>query len=348
MATENTDTQKLIVSSSPHIRKNDSIPMIMWAVFIALIPAGVWGVYNFGIEALFHILICVISCVVVDLFIIGVIKKQKRSNLNPGPAAVTGLLLAFVLPVQTPYFVDVIGSIFAIAIAKQAFGGTGNNIVNPALAGRAVIIMSFGSQLGSYANKFIMSSGAEASGATVDVSTYATPLAALKLENPAWITDLWDLFLGKVGGTIGEVSALFLLLGAIYLFARKIITWEIPVSYIGSFTAVILLLGLFGVNKPESMNILTFVLYHLLSGGLILGAFYMATDMVTSPVTPKGQIIFGIGCGLLTVIFRIWTKLPEGVMFAILIMNLFVPLIDKYVNPRIFGKSKKKTEEKEA
>ena len=308
---------KLVVSVSPHLHKDESVSRIMWMVVISLIPAGAAGVFIFGLSALWVIILGVISAVATEA-ILQVLSKRKISVLD-GSAVITGLLIAYNLPPKVPFWLPIIGSIFAIAIGKQIFGGLGQNIFNPALVGRVFLMASWPKYMTTFTKAL-----------NYDAITSATPLAALKenklIENISYL----DLFLGKRGGCIGEVCILALLLGVIFLFARGYISWHIPVSYIAT---VGLFVYIFGAKTFFSGD----WLFHILSGGLILGAFFMATDYVTSPLTRKGQVVFGIGCGLITAVIRLWGGYPEGVSYAILMMNAATPIIDRYTKTRVYG-----------
>lgn len=310
-----------IVSSSPHIRGNASTRRIMLDVIIALIPASLAGVYFFGPRPLLVILVSVLTCVLSEY---ASRKLMKRSNtISDLSAVVTGLLLALNLPPTVPLWVVAIGAVVAIVVVKQLFGGLGQNFINPALGARVFLFISYAKYMTNWAIP------------GVDAVSTATPLEMLKGEGAAAVDlpSYIDLFLGNVRGCIGEVSAAALLIGAVYLIARKVIGPEIPLAYIGT-------LGLFTWVFGGSALFTGDFLYHILSGGLILGAVYMATDYATSPMTTKGRIIMGIGCGLLTGIIRLYTNYPEGVSFAILIMNIVVPLIDRYTVPKSFGGGK--------
>ena len=307
----------LIASSSPHIRSNETISRIMLDVIIALLPATLASVYFFRFSAIKLILLAVISAVVTEVVFQKAMKRPV--TINDYSAVVTGLLLAFNIPASAPWWIPVIGSIFAIGIVKQLFGGLGFNFMNPALAARAMLLASWPVLMTNW-----VTPGADA------VST-ATPLAILKGEAEGSLPPLSDLLIGNIGGSLGETSALLLIVGGLYLLYRKIITWRIPASYIGT---VFVLNLVFGVGFNDSI-------YHLLAGGLMLGAFFMATDYSSSPVTPRGQLIFGIGIGLITVVIRLWGGYPEGVSYSILLMNLVAPLIDKYTSPKVFGEVKK-------
>jgi electron transport complex protein RnfD len=306
---------KLTVSSSPHIHRDESVRKIMWMVLVSLIPAGIAAVYIFGLSALWVITLGIVSCVAIEA-ILQILTKRKVTVLD-GSAVVTGLLLAYNLSPKAPFWLVIMGSFFAIAIGKFVFGGLGQNIFNPALVGRVFLMASWPKYMTAFVRPF-------------DTVTSATPLMLFKegkfLENISYL----DLFLGRKGGCIGEVCIVALLLGAILLLAKGYISWHIPISYIittGIFTYAF---GQRGFFSGEG-------LFHILSGGLILGAFFMATDYVTSPLSEKGQIIFGIGCGLLTAIIRLWGGYPEGASYAILMMNATVPLIDRHIRPRVYG-----------
>lgn len=308
----------LIGSSSPHIRSNETTRKIMLDVIIALMPAALGGIYFFRFNALKIIIISVVSAVLAE-YLVQKFRKQKVT-ISDLSAVVTGLLLAFNLPSTAPWWIPVIGSVFAIAIVKQAFGGLGHNFMNPALAARAMLVASW---------PVIMTGSWVSPG--VDAIATATPLAIIK-GNLELTNTLKDLFVGNVAGCIGETSALLLIIGGLYLLYRKVIQWRIPVVYIASVAAVMLVAG----KGFDGM------LIQLCAGGLMLGAFFMATDYSSSPVSPKGQIIYAIGCGLITSIIRLYGGYPEGVSYSILLMNLVAPLIDKYTRPKVFGVSEVK------
>ena len=308
------DNTNITISSTPHIRSGESIQSIMRDVIIALLPATVMGIVYFRLQALLLIVISIASAVIAEaLYQKGTKQKVTISDLS---AVVTGLLLAMNIPASAPWWVPIVGSVFAIVIAKQLLGGLGQNFVNPALAGRAFLLASYPTIMTSW-----VTPGADA------VST-ATPLALLKAGTLEELPSLADAFLGNIGGTIGETCALALIIGGVYLIWRGVISWRIPVVYLVTVFVLTALIGRNGVRMP---------LYELCIGGVMLGGFFMATDYATSPVTPKGQIIMAIGCGLLTVLIRIFGGYPEGVSYSILIMNLCVPLIERYTKPTIFG-----------
>ena len=331
---------KLIASSSPHIRSNEDTRSIMLDVIIAMCPALVLSVYVFGWRALTLTLVSVLSCVFWEWGYRKVMKKnQMVGDLS---AVVTGMLLAFVCPVTLPYWMIVIGAFFAIVVVKQLYGGIGCNFLNPALAGRAVLLASFASAMTTWAAP---GSKAPVIGSTVDVVTAATPLAIMKegtAEVFATLTESYsvsNLFVGTVGGSLGEVSALALLLGGLYLLCKKVISWQIPVAYIVTVALVTL------ISAPAGVSAVDYMLYNVLGGGLMLGAIFMATDYATSPVTKPGQLVFGIGCGLITCFIRRFGSYPEGVCYSILIMNCTTWLLDKYIRPTIYGAPKKEKKE---
>lgn len=304
----------LVVSASPHIRSNESITKIMGDVIIALMPATLFGIYNFGLKALLIILLSIGSCVASEYFFQKI--TNRKSTIGDLSAILTGLLLALNLPHSVPWWIPVLGGVVAIIIVKQLFGGLGQNFMNPALGARAFLLISFAGLMTTW---------------KLDGMTTATPLAFLGgFEVVGEMPSLLETFIGTIGGCIGETSALALLIGGIYLLVRKVITWQIPVFYI---LTVILMTILFGGQGFD----IEFIGYQIFSGGLIIGAFFMATDYSSSPTSSKGQIIMGIGCGVLTMVIRLFGGYPEGVSFAIIIMNLFVPLIDKYMIPKAFG-----------
>lgn len=311
----------LIISSSPHFHSHDSVPKIMWSVFIVLMPATVMAVIYFGMDALTMIGSCVAAALVTEI----VMNKMKGEGLtiNDGSAAITGLLLALTLPPSLPISAGVIGSVFSISIGKQIFGGLGYNIFNPALLGRAFLQASFPVAMTTWSYP-----GTEKY-AQVDAVTAATPLAQFKFEKI--VADYGDLLSGNVGGSLGETSALAVLVGGVFLLIMKYADWRIPVSYLGT---VFLLGGLFWLIAPDNYPDPVF---QLLAGGLMLGAFFMATDMVTSPITSSGAWIFGVGAGIVLIIIRLFGGVPEGVMYSILFMNAFTPLINRYTRPKYFG-----------
>jgi electron transport complex protein RnfD len=308
---------RLVVSVPPHLHKKESVSKIMWMVVISLIPAGLAGIFIFGLSALWTIILGIVSALLTE-GILQLLTRRKVTILD-GSALLTGLLLAYNLPPEVPFWLPVIGSFFSIAIGKQVFGGLGQNIFNPALVGRVFLMASWPKYMTTFTRPL-----------SYDALTCATPLALLKEGKALQNLSYWDLFLGKRGGCIGEVCILALLLGALFLLLRGYISWHIPFTYIftvGIFTYVFGQKGLFSSDW----------LFHILSGGLILGACFMATDYVTSPLTYKGQIIFGACCGLITAIIRLWGGYPEGVSYAILMMNAATPIIDRYTKSRVYG-----------
>ncbi len=311
----------LIVSVGPHICAEVSTKRIIWAVNLALIPAGAAGVFIFGVYSLYVIMASVLSAVVTEWVILVV--RKKEIALPDGSAILTGLLLAYNLPPEVPLWLPVAGSFFAIAIGKQVFGGLGHNIFNPALAGRAFLMISWPIYMTTW----------QSPRWKVDAITTATPLALLKDNQLDLLkgTTYMDLFLGNRGGCIGEVCIAALLIGAAYLFWKKYISWHIPLTYIA-------MVAFLSCAFNGSSGLFTGdALFFVLSGGLVLGALFMATDYVTSPLSNKGKIIFGISCGVLTFVIRKFSGYPEGVSYAILVMNAFVPVIDKFTYPKWFG-----------
>jgi len=312
----------LIVSSSPHIRSDESIPRIMWTVVLALLPGGVLGVAFFGSSALMVICLAVASAVATEAAIQTLAKQ--RLTASDGSAFLSGLLLAYVLPPNVPWYVPVVGGVFAIAVVKQAFGGLGNNIWNPALAARAFLQLA-------YPAKVSLSAWPVPG---MDGITQASPLFKEMGASPY---GLLDLFLGKVPGCIGETSALALLVGGVFLIYRGYVNWRVPVLYIA---AVFILTWILPDAKHIAQNAPHLVhdpVYHVLAGGVFLGAFFMATDMVTTPLSHKGLAVFAIGCGVLTSLIRYYTGYPEGVCYSILLMNTATPLIDRFARPRVYG-----------
>ena len=315
------DRRPFILASSPHQYNRDSVPKIMWSVVGALAPAAVMAVYYFGLRALLMIAVSVVAALLTEM---GLNKmKGEDFTVKDGSAAITGLLLALTLPPSFSISGTIVGSVFAIGIGKQVFGGIGFNIFNPALLGRAFLQASFPVAMTTwtYPNTLKFQN--------VDAVSAATPLGQFKFEQV--MTQYSDLFIGNIGGCLGETSAVVLILGGVYLAVKKYADWRIPVSFLGT---VFILGGLFWIINPQQFPD---PLFHMLSGGLMLGAFFMATDMVTSPITPKGAWIFGAGAGFILIVIRIWGGLPEGVMYSILLMNGFTPLINRYTRPKFFG-----------
>ncbi len=321
----------LTMTASPHIKSPVTTQKIMLDVLIALLPTVLWSVYVFGTRCLAVIAVSIISSILFEYLYRLVMKKNNTvSDLS---AAVTGLLLALSLPSSVPLWLCVIGSFFAIVIVKQLYGGIGKNVVNPALAARVFLFIAFPKQLTSYPYPLTKIPTLDSS---IDVTAAATPLVQLK-NGALPQDDIISCLLGSIPGTIGEVSASLLLLGGLYLIFKKVITWHIPVCYLG--TVAILSL----IFPQGNISGLYFMLYELFTGGLMLGAIFMATDYTTSPVTTKGRIIYAVGCGAVTIFIRYFGGYPEGVSFAILIMNLFVWYLDKLTKPVNFGGAKNAT-----
>ncbi len=327
---------KLIATSNPHIRGSETTRSIMLDVIIAMLPALAFAIFNFGVRALTLTAVSVVACVFWEWLYRKVMHKpQSISDLS---CVVTGMLLAFVCPVQMPYWMIVIGDFFAIIVVKQLFGGIGKNFLNPALAGRAVLLASYAGTMTSWVDPAV--NKAAIIGSNADIVTAATPLAVMKTGDFADLLGTYSvsqMFVGQIPGSLGEVSALALLIGGAYLIWRKVINWQTPVCYIATVAVLTFLF-------PKQGTGLEWMLYSIFGGGLFLGAFFMATDYATSPVTKKGQVIFGIGCGLFTVLIRYFGGYNEGVCYSIMVMNLLVALIDKYTKPTRFGvvKSDKK------
>lgn len=325
--------QSIIVSASPHVHSERTAAKLMYDVVIALVPAFLVSLYVFGFNALIATAAAVISCMLFEYLIQRYLLKTSVT-ITDGSALITGILLAFNLPAGIPLWMIVIGSFIAIGVAKLSFGGLGFNIFNPALVGRVFLLVSFPVEM------TLWPTAVENNTSIVDAVTGATTLGLIKdgvkfgqtmTEINAQIPSNMDMFLGITGGSIGEMSAIALIIGGLYLILRKVISWHIPFSVLAT---IVLMTGIFWWIDPE---LYANPLIHLLSGGAILGAFYMATDLVTSPVTKKGMVIFAVGIGLITVVIRLFGSYPEGISFAILIMNAFVPLINSYFKPRRFG-----------
>jgi Na+-translocating ferredoxin:NAD+ oxidoreductase subunit D len=327
----------LNVSQSPHVHGKESTQRLMLNVVIALIPAFITSVFYFGAGAVIVTATSVVSCLLFE-YLIQRFVLRKPISINDGSALVTGILLAFNLPSNIPVLIIVIGSFVSIAVAKMTFGGIGNNPFNPALVGRVFMLISFPVQMTSWPVPKGFGTG------YLDAVTGATPLAVIKegLKNGEPISDLIariptpsQMFLGDMGGSMGEVAAIALLIGFAWLLIRKVITWHIPVSVIGSLALFTAILWLVNPEKNASP------MFHILAGGVLLGAIFMATDYVTSPMVPKAMLIYGCGIGIITVIIRVYGAYPEGVSFAILIMNAFVPLMNSYIKPKRFGEEVK-------
>ena len=314
-----------VVSGTPHVRSKESIQSIMRDVIIALVPATAAGIYYFGISALILIIAAIASSVIFEALCQKIMKKPVTvSDLS---AVVTGLLLAMNLPAAAPVWVAIVGSAFAIIFGKQLFGGLGQNFINPALAGRAFLLASYPTEMTTWS----VPNGLE----VADAATYATPLAQLKAGNLE--ASLGELMLGQCGGTIGETCAIALIIGGVYLLYKHVISWKIPVIYIATVAILFGVIGRHGVRMP---------LQEIMAGGVMLGGIFMATDYASSPVTPKGQIIFAVGAGLITYLIRTFGGYPEGVSYSILIMNCCVPLIERFTEPTIFGALPKTKEAK--
>ncbi len=317
---------KLILSSSPHAHAKNSVHSMMRDVILALLPAAGCAVWFFGMRAVWLIATCIAASVVTEA--VCRLAMKRENSIGDLSATLTGLLLALNLPPDLPLWMAAVGGVFAIAVAKQAFGGLGYNPFNPALAARAFMLISFTGAMTTWAFPRGYEAVEAATSATpVDAVTCATPLALIKKGDVAQLASLKSLLLGNIGGCIGETCAIALLIGAAYLLIRRVITWHIPVS----FLATVFIFAFFKGGVPP--------VFHVLSGGAILGACFMATDYVTSPITAKGKIVFGVGCGLLTMCIRSGGGYPEGVSFAILIMNAVTPLINRYTQPKPFGRA---------
>lgn len=323
------------VSAYPHIYSQESTASLMKDVIIALIPASILGIYNFGLKALLVMLTCIATCLLTE-YLYEKLMKLPITTYDLS-AVVTGLLLALNMPHTAPLWMSVIGSVFAILVVKMLFGGIGQNFMNPALGARVFLVISFGGLMTDFtipnlsiANPGVVDYLAKGSLA-VDGITGPTPLTAMKAGESV---DILRMFFGNTGGTIGETSAIALIIGGIYLIAKKVISWRIPTLYLGSLLIFIIIFG----GKGFDLN---FLAAHLFGGGLLIGAIFMATDYTTSPITAQGEIIYAIMLGIMTGIFRIYGSTPEGVSYVIIFCNLFVPLIDKYVIPKSFGKGVK-------
>lgn len=327
------DNKRLVVSGSPHIHSTDSVNRRMWGVVIALMPAVAYSVYLFGLGALVVLLISVLGCVITEYLMQRYMLGGKTTITN-GSAVITGLLLAMNLPSNLPIWIILIGCVVAIGLGKYAFGGLGQNIFNPAILGRVFLLISFPQQMTSWPLPLVnrgeyldattgatyLSQMKMEAMSTVDSSTGASAVNEIATESLTWI----DALIGNMGGSLGEMSAIALIIGGVFMLLRGIISWHIPVSIIGT-----VMLFAWGAGVDPVMSVL--------SGGVMLGAIFMATDYVTSPMTRRGMVMYGIMIGIITMIIRLWGAYPEGVSFAILIMNGFTPLINKFVRPRKFG-----------
>lgn len=312
--------EKLTVSSSPHVWSENSTSNIMLDVVIALLPATVGAVYFFRLNAAMLIALAIITAVLTEM----VIQKIRKQPITIGDysAVVTGLLLVLNIPASAPWWIPVVGSIFAIAVVKQLFGGLGQNFMNPALAARIMLMLSWTDQMTQWVKP-----GA-------DAVSGATPLSFVKglTSVPSKAPDLYDVIVGNIAGSMGETSAILLILGGLYLIYRGVISPKVPAIFIGTVAVITLIAGGFDVN---------FMLYHIFAGGLMIGAIFMATDYSSSPVTAKGKVFFALGCGIIASMIRLYGAYPEGVGFSILLMNVAAPLIEKYTAPRVFGEVKK-------
>lgn len=314
---------KFAISVSPHVRTRDSTSKIMWTVVLVLLPPGIFGCFNFGWYSALVTAVCILTAASAE----AVIQKLrgKAVTVRDGSAVLTGLLLAYNLPPTIPLWMAAVGTVVAVAVGKHAFGGLGHNIWNPALVGRAFLVAAYPGPMTNWVSS--------RSAAGVDALTYATPLNVVKQSLPQSLPSLGEMFLGARGGCIGETSCLLLLLGGLYLLWRGYITWHIPVAFLGSLFCFSLIFG--GGSVPGAV-------FAVCAGGAMLGAIYMATDYVTSPVSAGGMLIFGAGCGLITGVIRKWGGYPEGVCYAILLMNSATPLIDRLTLPRAYGEAKRK------
>lgn len=327
------DFSKVVITSSPHIKSKEDTKSIMLDVLLALIPSLAASTYVFGLRAILMTAVSIIACMVFEAIYDKIVGKEN--TVTDLSAAVTGVLLAFVCPVTLPYWMLIIGDGIAIIFAKCIFGGLGKNFINPALAGRAFLLASWPVAMTTW----VAARGHVGLGSTADVVSAATPMAILKGSAEGDLPSVMSVFLGVTGGSMGEVSAVLLLVGGIYLLVRKVITIHIPASYI---LTVAVLAAIF---PAEGYGHLEYMLYAIFGGGLMLGAIFMATDYSTTPVSKKGQIVFGIGCGLLTTMIRFFGGYPEGVCYSILLMNTTVWLIDKYTRPTKFGAPAKQKKE---
>ena len=306
------------VSSSPHVRNNDTTQRIMRDVAIAMLPATAYGVYQFGLYSLLIVILTVVSCVVSEYVWEKAMKKPV--TVYDCSAVVTGMILALNMPPEIPFWIPILGGVFAIIVVKQLYGGLGQNFMNPALAARCFLLISFAGSMNSFSSAKL----------GFDSLSGATPLAQLRAGETV---NLMDLIIGRIPGTIGEVSVIALLIGGIYMIARKVISPRIPLIYIGTVAVFVFVFGGFDVQ---------YMLSEICAGGLVFGAFFMATDYVTSPITPKGQVVYGLILGILTGTFRLWGASPEGVSYAIILSNLMDPLIERVTLPTAFGKEGQK------
>ncbi|MFR5602124.1 MAG: RnfABCDGE type electron transport complex subunit D [Lachnospiraceae bacterium] len=303
------------VSSSPHVRCKETTSSIMYDVAIAMVPATIWGVYQFGLKALLILMVTVLSCVLSEYVFESLMGRPV--TISDGSALVTGMILGLNMPPEIPLWMPFLGGAFAIIVVKQLYGGLGQNFMNPALAARCFLLISFAGSMSTFVDP------------VTDAVAGATPLAAMRAGNSV---DLAAMVVGTIPGTIGEVSVIALLIGAAYLVVKKVISLRIPATYIGTFAVFVFLFGGMDVS---------YTLAQICGGGLIFGAFFMATDYVTGPITPKGQLVYGVLLGIMTGVFRLWGASPEGVSYAIILCNIFAPLIEKVTLPKAFGKEGK-------
>ncbi|MFI3319159.1 MAG: RnfABCDGE type electron transport complex subunit D [Rikenellaceae bacterium] len=324
-------SKKLLVAPSPHLHSDESTRRIMLDVLLALVPALCVSVIIFGLKVLCITSVAILSCLVFEYLLSRFVAEEKRSSCGDLSAVVTGLLLGFNLPATLPVWLVVMGAFVSIGVAKMSFGGIGKNPFNPALVGRVFLLIAYPVQMTSFPTIE----------GVADSFSGATPLAALKAGDGVTVADVnfQDMMLGHVSGSLGEVAALALIIGGLYLLWRKVISWHIPVAIFVSMVVVAMAFGLFSAGY-SSYDALRFALFHLLAGGAILGAVYMATDYSTSPMTHKAMLIYGVGIGVITMAIRLWGAYPEGISFAILVMNSCVPLLNKYFKPKRFGVKK--------
>ncbi|MEK6790463.1 MAG: RnfABCDGE type electron transport complex subunit D [Deltaproteobacteria bacterium] len=317
-------TDRLIVASSPHLLTTDNIPRIMHSVIMALVPAMAASVYFFGFKALLLIVVCLVASLLTEWGFQRI--RSKPITIYDGSAAITGILLGLTLPPGFSIFGAILGSVFAVGIGKQLFGGLGFNIFNPALLGRAFLMATYPVMMTTWETPRTIAKA-------VDAVSAATPLALMKFEHK--FAPAMDLFVGNVSGSIGETSAIAIIIGGLYLRYKGYVNWKLPLGYLGSMAVFS---GIFWLMDPVTYPS---PLFHILAGGAMLAAWFMVTDMVTSPVTALGQWIFAISAGIIAVVIRLWGGLPEGVMYSILLMNALVPLINKYTRPTVFGAERK-------
>jgi len=317
------------IKSSPHLRDKDSVPKIMYVVIISLMPAAFASIYYFRMKAVVLYITCLVASLATEAIFLW-LRKKPMNSLWDGSTVITALLLAMILPPSISLDSAAIGAVVAIGLGKQVFGGLGYNIFNPALVGRAFLQTAF---------PVAMTTWVPTAALKINTATFATPLGALKFENAVaqgTLASVKDLFYGNIGGSLGETSALALLIGAVILLCKRTIDWRIPTGIIGTMT---IFTGIFWLAEPGKY---ASPLFHILAGGLLIGAFFMATDIVTSPVTPKGTWIYAVGIGLMAGLVRLFGGFPEGVMYSILFMNMFVPLLNRYARPRILGQRRAK------